>query len=511
MLEFTPERRIPGGLRLDACKEQSTRVSIATAAIPDQIAVAVTRQAPEDVSLTVEIGQHVLKGQTIAVAPRGSIAADAHASTSGAVRSIEIRPVPTGTGVADAVCVVIDCDGQDEWIDTSGFSWAGDRDRRLDVIRQAGIVGLGGAAFPTAIKLGSAADAAMLIVNGAECEPYISCDDMLMRGSPDDVVAGSLLLCDLIGASECIVAIERDKPEALAAIGMAARRAGDRRIRIAAIPSIYPAGGERQLVEVLTGVQVPSDSYPGAIGYVCQNVGTAHALSRLISTGRPIVSRVVTVTGGGVAYPQNVEVLLGTSIASLIESCGGYTASAARLIIGGSMMGYSVPSDDLPITKATNCVIVATTEEIRTDRSEWPCIRCGDCASACPVSLQPQELLRAARSDDHSLLEDLGLIDCIECGCCDVVCPSHIPLTQTFVTAKRSQRRYRAELEFSKQADARFHGRERRRQESLEQETRERHALVERLRGTSNERTRVVAEAVERAATRRKDEDEGAH
>jgi electron transport complex protein RnfC len=222
------------------------------------------------------------------------------------------------------------------------------------------------------------------------------------------------------------------------AIEEAAKRIEDPRLKLAEVPTIYPAGGERQLVELLTGEEVPSGRYPGEFGYVCQNVGTAFAAERLRAAQEPLLSRVVTVTGGGVRTPQNVETAIGTPIAELIAFCGGYTEDVVRLIAGGSMMGYALPDDDVPVSKATNCVIAATAREVRLDPYEWPCIRCGDCAMVCPSRLLPQDLLVAANAVDFPALATLGLQDCIECGCCDVICPSHIFLTERFRVAKRA-------------------------------------------------------------------------
>ena len=258
-------------------------------------------------------------------------------------------------------------------------------------------------------------------------------------------------MLDLVGAPLAVLAVERDKPDALLAMREAADRLGDPRIEFARVPTIYPAGGERQLVEVLTGREVPSGSYPRSTKCICQNVGTAFALDRLIRRGEPLMSRIVTVTGSGVANAGNVEVPIGTPIRDLIGFCGGYRGEVARLILGGNMMGYALPSDDLPVTKAGNCIFAAHSDEVRESFTEWPCIRCGDCADVCPPRLLPQELLRASRARDFDRLDALGLDDCIECGCCDVACPSQIALTERFRQAKRdaavaAQRAAMAEL-----------------------------------------------------------------
>jgi electron transport complex protein RnfC len=362
-----------------------------------------------------------------------------HASTSGVVRAIEERAVLAGNGVQLSQCIVIETDGRDESLPASELPpWPTTAERQRAAVRAAGIVGLGGAVYPTADKLATPVPCKTLIINGAECEPYISCDDMLMRESPAEIVAGALLLTEVLAAPRCIIAIERDKPQAMEAIEAAAQSIDDPRLKLAEVPTIYPAGGEKQLVELLTGEEVPSGRYPSEFGYVCQNVGTAFAAQRLRVEREPLLARVVTVTGGGVRTPQNVEAPIGTPIAELIALCGGYNEGVARLIAGGSMMGYALPDDELPVTKATNCIIAALAEEVRTDTYEWPCIRCGDCAMVCPSRLLPQDLLVAATTSDHASLHALGLQDCIECGCCDVICPSQIMLTERFRIAKRA-------------------------------------------------------------------------
>lgn len=305
-------------------------------------------------------------------------------------------------------------------------------------IDSAGIVGLGGAAFATGVKVRLASErrAELLIINGAECEPFIACDDALMRERAADVVLGAQALLRASEAARAIIAIESDQESAIAAMRQALASANDARIDLHAIDTYYPAGGERQLVRLLAGKEVPTGKLPQDIGVLCQNVGTAAAVARLVTSGEPLIERIVTVTGSGVNTARNLIARLGTPIASLIADCGGYAGHVQRLIMGGSMMGVALPSDDIPVDAATNCVIAATAQDLTARGPEMPCIRCGDCATACPASLLPQQLLRYARLNDRAALAELGLRDCIECGCCDYVCPSHIPLTSHFVAAK---------------------------------------------------------------------------
>jgi len=307
-------------------------------------------------------------------------------------------------------------------------------------IAAAGIEGLGGAAFATGVKLDLAAarGAELLVVNGAECEPFIACDDALMRTHAGDIVLGTQALLYASGAQRAIIAIESDMQVAIDAVGQALATINDERLSVRVIDTYYPAGGERQLIELLTQQQVPSGGLPQDIGVTCQNVGTAAAIAHLITSGRPLIERIVTVTGGGVVSATNLVARIGTPITSLISDCGGYTGHIERLIMGGSMMGVALQSDDEPVTAATNCIIAATSDDLVARGPEMPCIRCGECAQVCPASLLPQQLLRYARLSDRAALAELGLADCIECGCCDYVCPSHIPLTSNFVAAKNS-------------------------------------------------------------------------
>jgi electron transport complex protein RnfC len=439
VVDYVFEQHLTGGILLPANKTSSTATPIRRGFMPRQLVLALRQHRGAPAEALVAVGERVSKGQVVANAAAAGPSAAVHASSSGVVRAIEERPVLSGNGVQLSQCIVIEPDGRDEYLPASALpAWPTTAAAQRDAVRAGGIVGLGGAVYPTADKLATPVPCKTLIVNGAECEPYISCDDMLMRENAAEIVAGALLLTDILAAPRCIIALERDKPQAMEAIEDAAKAIEDPRLKLAEVPTIYPAGGERQLIELLTGEEVPSGRYPGEFGYVCQNVGTAYAVHRLKAAHEPLTSRIVTITGGGVRTPQNIEAPIGTPIAELIALCGGYTDDVVRLIAGGSMMGYALPNDDVPTTKATNCVIAATAAEVRLDPHEWACIRCGECALVCPSRLLPQDLLVAAATSDFAALTTLGLQDCIECGCCDVICPSHIMLTERFRVAKRA-------------------------------------------------------------------------
>ena len=430
------------GVRLQAHKSASTGEPLESAPLPNELVLPVEGGlSARDIRPAVHTGQRVLRGQPL-VQGGGLLTTWTHASTSGVVRSLETHPVGHARR-REALCAVLEVDGEDEpWpeLERPDPTLWDTPEKLAAALSRAGLAGLGGAVFPMGVKLAAASRRPMraVVVNGAECEPYTSCDDMLMRTSPREVLAGALALVELTGAQRGFVALEDDKPEALAALEREMPMLGaEDRLTVVTVPTIYPAGGERQLIQLLTGHEVPSLAHPTDIGYLCQNVGTAVAFLRFLQSGHPVTSRVTTVTGDGVARPRNLEARLGTRIADLIASCGGYSAPVARLIMGGSMMGIPLDSDSVPVMRATNCIIAATAAELRQDFHALPCIRCGECSIACPAYLMPQDLLHAAERDQFDALENLGLFDCIECGCCDVVCPSHIRLTESFRAGKQ--------------------------------------------------------------------------
>jgi electron transport complex protein RnfC len=425
-------------LRLETHTARSTSRAVRAAGIASQLVLPLDQHAGQPAIPVVRPGDRVRRGQPIATTPADT-GAWLHAPVAGTVRGIEPRQCAHHGG-GHALCIVLDNDGSEQSHDAEpiGNFSALEPAWLCDHIARGGIVGLGGAVFPTAVKLAAARErsATHLLLNGAECEPWISCDDMLMREHADTVLRGAQILCHAVQAERCTVAIEDDMPDAAAALRSALATAADSRIQLALVPRIYPAGGERQLIATLTGREVPSGALPVDIGVICQNVATAAATARWICEGVPLISRIVTVTGSAVAEPANLEVRLGTAIVDLINECGGYRDTVQQLIMGGSMMGTTLPSDTVPVMKASNCIVAATAGDFTPRGREMPCIRCGSCAEVCPAILLPQQLhwfaQRPGGKADLMALADLGLMDCIECGCCDYVCPSHIPLTQRF-------------------------------------------------------------------------------
>jgi len=449
-----------GGLRLPGHKSESTRQPILEIPVPSQLVLPITQHVGDPAQPVVGIGERVLKGQLIAE-PDGTLGAPVHASSSGRVIAIEPWPVARRNG-DNAPCIVIECDGKDEAVQRAdapaNFMTLAPPDL-LRKILQGGIVGLGGAVFPTAQKLMQARTCEInhLLLNGVECESYISCDDMLMRECAREVIGGAQILMHALQIDVCFLVVESDKPDAIRRLGDVLGEINDERIVLKQVPTIFPSGGEDQLVQLVTNREVPSGGLPSDVGCLVQNVGTAAAIHDWVIDNEPLISRVTTITGDGVANPINVRARVGTTIADIIERTGGYTEQAQQLIIGGPMTGKSVTTDRVPLVKAMNCVLVSS--ETPSPGPELPCIRCGDCASVCPVQLLPQQLFWYACADDEKKLRDFGLMDCIECGCCDLVCPSHIPLTADFRVAKGRIRELADEKARAARARLRFEAR----------------------------------------------------
>ncbi len=447
--------RFPGGLRLEPRKALSTQQPVKVLLAPARVVLPIRQHAGEPAEAIVKPGDYVYKGQVIARAA-GYIGVPVHASTSGTVVELAEKPVPHPSGLSE-LCVVIDADGRDEWTpnlpepidDHTDYQPAILRNR----VRECGIVGMGGAAFPTAVKLNPPPQRGIhtFILNGVECEPYISCDDMLMRERAREILEGLRIARYMLDDPECIIGIEDDMSYAIEAMTKALGGTEADGIRIVNVPTIYPAGGERQLIQFLTGEEVPHDGLPSDIGIMCHNVATAHAVYRAVRYGEPLISRIVTVTGAGISRPMNVEARIGTAVSELISACGGYREDVAGLIMGGPMMGFAMDSDEVPVVKATNCLLTTIQNESAKPAQIMPCIRCGECTRVCPASLLPQQLYWHAHAKNLDQAQEYNLFACIECGCCAYVCPSNIPLVHYFRFAKaeiwsREQEKQAADL-----------------------------------------------------------------
>ena len=410
-----------GGLVLPAHSEMSTSLPVAAAGIPDELVIPLQQHIGETATPLVSPGDTVLRGQMIA-APRGNVSSPVHASSSGTVTAIEPRPFPHPSGMS-ASSIVIATDGRDTW-QPANTALANYRqaspDELLEHIRNAGIVGLGGAGFPTAVKLANATSHGidLLLINGVECEPYITCDNMLMRERSGEILQGTRILQHILRPKRCVIAIEDGMADAEAAMRQAVAAATTDDIEVVRVPEIYPSGGERQLIRVLTGREVPSSGFPSDVGIVCQNVGTAAAIAQAVIQGRPLVSRYVTVTGEGIRQARNLEALIGTPFSHLVAACGGYTPDVDRLLMGGPMMGFALRSDDTPVIKTSNCILAVGRNEMPPPPPALPCIRCSKCTEVCPADLLPQQLYWFARSGNLDAAQDYSLFDCIDCGCC---------------------------------------------------------------------------------------------
>jgi electron transport complex protein RnfC len=470
---------IPGGIHPDERKTLSNRTPIQTLPIPRHLILPLSQHIGTPAEPCVSVGQRVLKGQIIAEAS-SVISVPVHAPTSGTVSFIGPQPYPHVSGML-AAAIVIDSDGLDEWapLQTCNHFQQLPAAELLEIIRQAGINGLGGAGFPTAVKLSSRPQQKIhtLIINGTECEPYITADDLLMREKTAELLSGIDILAHLIQPEEVLIGIEDNKPEAAACVR---QLIGERPYQVVVFPTKYPSGGEKQLIQILTGSEVPSGGLPADIGILCQNVGTTVAIHDAVILGRPLISRITTLTGEALARPGNVEALIGTPVGELLEFAGLEQSKLNRLIMGGPMMGFTLPSLDVPLIKTSNCLLASTAAELPAPPPAQPCIRCGDCAEVCPASLLPQQLHFFALGEQTEQLKAHQLFDCIECGACAYVCPSSIPLVQYYRAAKagiREQEQLQQKADYSKN---RFELRQERLRLAEEHKEAERQARAER-------------------------------
>jgi len=484
----------PGGIHPPENKQQSTATPIQQAPLPRRLVLPLQQHIGEPAQPCVAVGQQVLKGQRIAE-PGSAISAALHAPTSGTVVALGEQPYPHASGLT-APAIVIDSDGQDVWaaLEPCAEYASLSPGELLERIRHAGIAGLGGAGFPTAAKLATRPqdDLHTLVINGAECEPYISADDLLMRERAAELLQGIDILVHILQPEQVLIGIEDNKPEALAAVQAAI---GERNVTLRAIPTKYPSGGERQLIQILTGREVPSGGLPADIGMLCVNVGTAVAVADAVLRGRPLISRITTLTGAALERPCNVEALLGTPVSELLDFAGLDRAKLDRLILGGPLMGVSLPSLEVPLIKTSNCLLAASTAELPPAPPAMPCIRCGDCAQACPASLLPQQLHYFALGAEHEQLQAHNLFDCIECGACAYVCPSSIPLVQYYRAAKADIRELQQRQLKAEQSRLRFEQRQDRLRREEEQRAAERLARQERAARVQESEAQAQPEA----------------
>jgi electron transport complex protein RnfC len=465
-----------GGIHLDDHKAESLTQPLQIASLPDQLILPLKQHIGESNKPLVNVGDRVLRGQLIA-GSSSPISAPIHAPTSGVVSAIEPHLVPHASGQS-ADCIVIDVDKKDEPVEFEPINasqmQAADM---IDHVRRLGVVGLGGASFPTSPKLLRGNDSGIhtLIINGAECEPYITCDDSLMQYQADEIIRGIGYLQRMLTPKKTLIGIEDNKPKAIAAMTQAlqsyAHSQSLTNTEVVSIPTIYPSGGEKQLIQILTGNEIPTGQLAFSIGIFCQNVGTCVAITQALELNQPLISRIVTVSGDGVHKPGNWIVRLGTPIKHLIELAGGYVQNDANkhndpqqhLVMGGPMMGFSLSSDIVPIVKASNNILVMQQQLIAQKPGlHNECVRCSKCADVCPAKLLPQQLYWHSRSKEYEKVEEYNLFDCIECGCCSAVCPSQIPLVQYYRASKSEIRATQQATFKADRARIRFEFREKR-------------------------------------------------
>lgn len=455
---------IPGGIHPPENKSQSLQLPLGEIPLPPVLVIPLNQHVGTPAQPVVQVGDRVLTGQLIGAAD-GTFSANTHASTSGTVIAIEDCAIPHPSGIK-AQSVVIQPDGLHSWIakkECTDFR-ALDRLELLDKIRAAGVAGLGGAGFPTAVKLAPKSTQVIdtLILNGAECEPYITADDMLMQVRANELIAGTLLLSHILHHPEkLLIGVEDNKPKAIAALKMAIAAAAvtdpeAKKIQVVKFPTKYPSGGAKQIIQILTGRETPSGHHSADIGVICVNVATSFAAWRAVRYGEPMISRVTTIVGEALQTQRNIDVLFGTPISYVLDQHGFDTNRASRVVMGGPMMGFTLLDLDAPVIKTTNCILAPGKQELPPPSPAQACIRCGMCADVCPASLLPQQLFWYAQAEDFERLETHNLFDCIECGACSYVCPSTIPLVQYYRAAKGSMRQQEIEKEKADRSRQRF-------------------------------------------------------
>ncbi|ELC7279897.1 electron transport complex subunit RsxC [Aeromonas veronii] len=443
-----------GGIHPADNKLQSSQSPVVDAGLPPRLIIPLRQHAGPAGDLLVQVGDKVKKGQPLTRYAKGRVV-PVHASTSGTITEIANHTVAHPSGLGD-LCVILTPDGEDEWGERNGKAdyWNLERGELLERIQQAGVAGLGGAVFPTHSKLdGRGQLTEILIVNGLECEPYITTDDRLMQQYADEIMDGIRVLKHLLKPKLTLIGVEDNKPEAIEQL---TRHATDEDVLVKTVPTKYPSGGAKQTIELLTGRQVPKGGRAVDIGIMVLNVATVFAIKRAIIDGEPLIERIVTLTGDSFKKPGNAWVRLGTPVRWLLQRFELQPEAEQRVIMGGPMMGFTLPHAMVPVVKATNCLLAPTQAELPAPGPEQPCIRCSACADACPATLLPQELYWYSRAKEYDKAEKLNLMDCIECGACAWVCPSEIPLVQYYKIAKDDIREARAEAEKAERAKQRF-------------------------------------------------------
>ena len=495
--------RSPGGIHPPEVKFLSNTTPISQLPLAQEYLVPVP-QVGENCTLAVKVGDKVLKGAPLT---QGTSIwhLPVHAPTSGTVVAIEPRASNHASALPVNTCVIA-ADGEDRWCELTPGSIELSNQEMIAKIHGAGIAGMGGAAFPSHIKLNPVSEIELVIINGVECEPYISADDRLMREYSQDILAGIAIIHRLLSPKRIVIAIEDNKPEAIKAMQQAVSHStlptGSTRVTV--IPTKYPSGGEKQLIQIITGREVPSGSIPAKLGIVVHNVGTAFAIHQAVTQGKPLIERVVTVTGQNVGKPGNYWLPIGTPVEHVLKHTEFNAEADQKVIIGGPMMGHALPTIQVPILKGTNCILVPSSQEIGTTPEEKACIRCGECANACPALLLPQQLFWHAKAEEYDKAASYNLKDCIECGCCSYVCPSDIPLVEYYRIAKSALKQAADEKHQAERAKLRFEARiQRLEEEKLARETKAKEAAARRQATMTTTDKDAVAQAMARIAAKK--------
>ncbi len=419
-------RTFKGGIHPPDNKQWTSHKAIEDCPLPDELVVPLSQHIGAPSVACVELGQHVAKGQEVGSA-KGFVSVPVHASTSGEVVAIENRPHPFGRSMP---AVVIKPDGEDSWLCNLQFTDPGSltSEEVIEKVRQAGVVGMGGAAFPAHVKMLPPPEKPIrtLIFNGVECEPYLTADHRMMLEESERVLQGVALLQYVYGAERVVIGIEANKPDAIALLK---KQSADAPIEILPLEVKYPQGAEKQLIAAVTGREVPSGGLPMDVGVAVHNVSTAAAVTDAVMLGRPLIERVCTVTGPAIKEPKNLRVRIGMPLSHLVEVCGGLVEETSKIILGGPMMGFTQVGFDVPVVRGTSGLLLLREEDVAKS-PEGPCIRCARCVQACPMNLLPTTIAAYARRDLVVETEEYCVMDCIECGSCGYVCPASIPLVQ---------------------------------------------------------------------------------
>ena len=430
------------GVHPPETKHLTERVPVRRMPFPEEIVLPLRQHAGRPARLLVKVGDHVERADKVAEAD-GFVSVPIHASATGTVKDIRLCPHPDGS-MAQSVVIAVEKFSPQIPRPRIVPQWEGLSPQQVvEEVQKAGVVGLGGAAFPTHVKLLPPADIPVhtLIVNGAECEPYLTTDHRTMVEYPERVQFGIRIMMKALGVDKAVIGVEKNKPDAIARLRETLP--DDLDVSVLPLTVKYPQGAEKMLIKVVTGREVPSGKLPMNVGVVVQNVGSIACIGEIFDTGYPLIERVVTVTGPGVRKPSNLLVPVGTRLRDVLEFCGGLTEDASQIVFGGPMMGAAQPDLDTPLIKGTTGVVVLTKKEARSVE-RYPCIHCGRCLESCPVFLNPSLLGTQAQAGRYEEMEAANLMDCMLCGCCSYVCPSHIPLSQMFALGKNMLRKRKA-------------------------------------------------------------------